>query len=71
MIYHYLGISGFLKVNNLANDATKTTKKMYGVNNVNDDSDAFRHMYLTSILYRDISKDFAQICLGKVFRGKA
>lgn len=60
LIYHYLGISGFFKVNNLANDATKTTKEMYGVNNADDDSDAFRHMYLTSILYRDISKDFAQ-----------
>ena len=26
---------------------------------------------LTSILYRDISKDFAQICFEKIFRGKA
>ena len=55
-----LGLGGFFTVRDIANEVTDTTIEMYGANGSQDDSDAFRHIYLTCVLYERISKYFSQ-----------
>ncbi len=59
VIMNELGLDGFWTVKDLAAEAESTTIEMYGENGYQNDSDAFRHIYLTCILYHNISKNFA------------
>ncbi len=59
LIFDRLGLLGFLKIKNIRDEVVDKTKKYYGDSNGNDDSDAFRHMYLAGTLYKEIDKQFA------------
>lgn len=59
VIMNALGLSGFFTVKNIAEEVTQTTIEKYGINGYQDDSDAFRHIYLTCVLYDRISRSFA------------
>ena len=54
-----LGLFGFFTVKNIAEEVKQTTIEKYGINGYQDDSDAFRHIYLTCVLYDRISRSFA------------
>lgn len=59
LVFDRLGLLGFLKIKNIRDEVVDKTKKYYGDSNGNDDSDAFRHMYLAGTLYKEIDKQFA------------
>ncbi len=59
IIFNSLGLRGFFKVRDIANEVTDTTIEKYGISGYQDDSDAFRHTYLSAVLYDRISKKFS------------
>lgn len=59
VIMNALGLKGFFTVRDIANEVTNVTVEKYGINGYQDDSDAFRHIYLTCVLYDRISRKFA------------
>lgn len=65
------GVIAFFAITFFSVKSYAFENQMIDVSNNTEVTNQSNERDLTSILYRDISKDFAQICLGKVFRGKA